>query len=57
MKAASRIAGVYTAIISTFEPGKTGTFDLSLESTLPITLTTIPQEGAGMHQRLLTGAW
>ncbi|PWZ01337.1 cysteine proteinase [Testicularia cyperi] len=49
--------GTYTVILSTFEPDTLGTFALTLESTCPVTLRSIPQEGAGMYHRTIRGSW
>ncbi|KZT69626.1 cysteine proteinase, partial [Daedalea quercina L-15889] len=49
--------GDYTLILSTFEPQQLGSFKLRVESQLPIDLTPIPQEGAGMFKRVCEGAW
>ncbi|KAI9632395.1 calpain-like protease palB/RIM13 [Dioszegia hungarica] len=50
-------AGTYTVIVSSFEPGITGHYTLTLESTLPITITPIPPEGAGLYHRRFEGRW
>lgn len=50
-------AGIYTLVVSLYEPGWTGDFSLLVESSLPLTVTPIPQEGAGLFQRSLTGSW
>lgn len=47
-------AGTYTLIASTFEAGTQGDFHLRVESTRPVQLRPIPQEGAGMFHRRLT---
>lgn len=51
------LAGVYTLIVSLFEPGWTGDFNLLVESSLPLSITAIPQEGAGMYHRSMIGSW
>ena len=50
-------AGNYTVVVSTFEAGMTGEFALSVESTNPVTIKSIAQEGAGMFYRRLVGTW
>ena len=50
-------AGIYTLVVSLFEPGWTGDFNLLLESSLPMTVSPIPQAGAGLFQRSLNGSW
>jgi len=52
-----RLAGVYTITVSTFEAGKVGDFELVVEASLPVGIVAIPQEGAGMHQRVIKGSW
>ncbi|KAH8103263.1 hypothetical protein BXZ70DRAFT_888986, partial [Cristinia sonorae] len=49
--------GEYTVVVSAFEPKYTGPFTLLAESTHKIELSPIPQEGAGMFSKPLTGAW
>lgn len=50
-------AGRYTLVPSTYRPGQLGQFSLSIESSGPIALTEIPQEGSGMFSKVLKGAW
>jgi hypothetical protein len=50
-------AGIYTLILSTFSPRQESPYTLSLESSLPIDLKHIPQEGAGLFSRSLRGVW
>ncbi|TFY58424.1 hypothetical protein EVJ58_g6422 [Rhodofomes roseus] len=49
--------GDYTLIASTFEPQQFGSFRLRVESQLRFELTPIPQEGAGMFDKVVRGAW
>lgn len=49
--------GTYTLIASTFESNTYTDFQLRVESTRPLTLKPIPQEGAGMFHRRLTSRW
>ncbi|KAJ1023469.1 hypothetical protein NDA16_003086 [Ustilago loliicola] len=49
--------GTYTMIASTFEANTYTDFHLRVESTRPLTLKPIPQEGAGMFHRHLTSQW
>ena len=51
------IAGTYTLPVSAFEARQHGQFTLSVESTLPVSLVTIPAEGAGMYSRTISGTW
>lgn len=50
-------AGTYTLVVSTFEPGTTAPYQLSIESTASVTVSPIPQEGAGMYHRSAEGPW
>ncbi|WWC60071.1 uncharacterized protein I303_102634 [Kwoniella dejecticola CBS 10117] len=50
-------AGTYTLIVSSYEPNHTGSYMLSVESTSPVCVTSIPAEGAGMYSRVVHGAW
>jgi hypothetical protein len=54
---AKPLAGTYTAIVSTFEPGVTAPFTLKFESNRSITVDAIPPEGAGMYSRIIHGEW
>ncbi|GAK65394.1 cysteine proteinase [Moesziomyces antarcticus] len=49
--------GIYTLIASTFEAATTADFTLNIESTHPVQLKPIPQEGAGMFHRRITASW
>ncbi|KAG8883307.1 cysteine protease [Tulasnella sp. 331] len=49
--------GIYTLIASTFEPGRTGPFSISIEGETPIELEPIAQEGAGMYSKVIRGCW
>ncbi|KAI3481418.1 hypothetical protein L1887_56245 [Cichorium endivia] len=49
--------GTYTLIASTFEAATTADFILSIDSTHPVQLKAIPQEGAGMFHRRITASW
>ncbi|WVR04018.1 hypothetical protein IAU60_001017 [Kwoniella sp. DSM 27419] len=49
--------GNYTLIVSAFEPGQMGPFTLAVESTLPVEVTPLPAEGAGMFSRVVAGRW
>jgi calpain-7 len=51
------LAGTYTLPVSAFEPRQHGQFTLSVEATLPVSLSAIPTEGAGMYTRTLSGTW
>ena len=50
-------AGSHTLIVSSFEPSQTGKYDLSIECDQPISIRTIPQEGAGMFSRTVSRTW
>lgn len=50
-------AGTYTLVVSSFQPLHEDTFELSLHSSLPLQVTPIPPEGAGMYSRVVKGAW
>ena len=43
--------------MSAFEPQQLGPFKLRIESQMRFDLTPIPQEGAGMFNRVVRGAW
>lgn len=51
------LAGDYTLIVSAFEPRHLGAFKLRIESSLRFDLTPIPQEGAGMFNKVIRDAW
>lgn len=51
------VAGTYTAIISTFDPGVTTPYALNIESALPVNLESIPAEGAGLYSRTVQSKW
>lgn len=50
-------AGSYTLVPSTFVPKEEGDFSLSISSNMGFDIELIPQEGAGMYSRTLTGNW
>lgn len=50
-------AGTYTIVVSAFQTKDEGEFDLSVGCNLPIAVTPIPQEGAGLFSRIVKGAW
>ncbi|KAI0338367.1 cysteine proteinase [Trametopsis cervina] len=49
--------GDYTLVVSAFEPRYTGSFNLKIDCSTRIDITTIPQEGAGMFKKTVQGAW
>ncbi|GAA5834962.1 hypothetical protein JCM11251_002073 [Rhodosporidiobolus azoricus] len=49
--------GFYTLLVSSFTPYHLDQFTLSLKSSLPISVTPIPAEGAGMYARTVRGQW
>ncbi|KAF8328978.1 hypothetical protein F5887DRAFT_1082791 [Amanita rubescens] len=49
--------GDYSMVVSAFEPHHLDSFTLSVNSTAPFDLRPIPQEGAGMYQKLIKGEW
>lgn len=49
--------GTYTIVVSAFQTKDEGEFDLSVGCNLPIAVTPIPQEGAGLFSRIVKGAW
>ncbi len=51
------IAGTYTLIASTFLPGQECDCRLRVESSLPVSVSPLPQEGAGLFSRTGKGAW
>ncbi|KAH6910301.1 hypothetical protein BKA70DRAFT_1272694 [Coprinopsis sp. MPI-PUGE-AT-0042] len=58
-KISSKIApGEYVLVVSSFQPEATGSFNFKVESMhSPFELTSIPQEGAGMYAKTITGSW
>ncbi|KAJ9480173.1 Calpain-like protease 1 [Pseudozyma hubeiensis] len=50
-------SGSYMLVASTFAAGMQDDFHLRVESTRPVQLKPIPQEGAGMFHRRLTSSW
>lgn len=50
-------AGTYTVLVSSYERDDTGPFSLGVESSSPISLSPISQEGAGMYSRTVSGKW
>jgi hypothetical protein len=51
------LAGTYTAIVSSFDPGVTSPYTLHLESALPTAIEPIPAEGAGLYSRTVQSRW
>jgi calpain-7 len=49
--------GDYTVILSTFDPTHKGSFSVNAGSSHRIDFKAIPQEGAGMYNRTIRGAW
>ncbi|TFK50844.1 cysteine proteinase [Heliocybe sulcata] len=49
--------GDYTVVVSAFEPEQQGKFSLQVESPYPFDMESIPQEGAGMYNKTVRGAW
>ncbi|KAF8627516.1 hypothetical protein AX15_004392 [Amanita polypyramis BW_CC] len=49
--------GDYSIILSAFEPHHLGSFSLSISTASPFDLRPIPQEGAGMYQKMIRGEW
>ncbi|EIW69089.1 hypothetical protein TREMEDRAFT_39376 [Tremella mesenterica DSM 1558] len=49
--------GTYTLVVSTFEPGQLGSYRLSVDSDLPVKLSNVALEGAGMFSRTVVGQW
>lgn len=52
-----RAAGTYTLVVSSYQPGHLGSFKLSIRSSMPLNVTSIPAEGAGLFSRKFEGAW
>lgn len=51
------VAGTYTIIVSTFEPGATSPYSFNVESASPLSVEAIPAEGAGRYSRTINGHW
>ncbi|BGP52808.1 cysteine protease [Rhodotorula sphaerocarpa] len=49
--------GTYTLVVSSYQPGHLGSFKLSIRSSMPLNVTSIPAEGAGLFSRKFEGAW
>ncbi|KAJ9115525.1 hypothetical protein QFC22_005286 [Naganishia vaughanmartiniae] len=49
--------GIYTLVASSFEAGRASKAALKIQSTLPLDVSPIPQEGAGMFSRVVKGQW
>lgn len=49
--------GTYTMVVSSFYPGADARFSVKLGCDMPIKVSTIPQEGAGMFKRIVLGVW
>ncbi|KAK2467728.1 hypothetical protein APHAL10511_000023 [Amanita phalloides] len=49
--------GDYSLIVSAFEPHHLGPFSLSVSASSSFDLRPIPQEGAGMYQKVINGEW
>ncbi|KLT45989.1 calpain-like protease palB/RIM13 [Cutaneotrichosporon oleaginosum] len=49
-------AGTYTVLVSSYERDE-GAYALTVEASAPVSLTSIPQEGAGMFARAVHGKW
>ncbi|THV06173.1 cysteine proteinase [Dendrothele bispora CBS 962.96] len=49
--------GDYNVILSAFEPHHTGEYSLIIDSSLRFSISPIPQEGAGMFNKMIRGAW
>ena len=52
-----RLAGDYSVVISAFEPRHLDSFSLTVSACSPFDLRPIPQEGAGMYQKIVKGEW
>jgi calpain-7 len=50
-------AGDYTLIISPFTSGILGSFSGQVDSSHPLELEAIAQEGAGMYRKTIKGSW
>lgn len=51
------LAGNYTIIASTYEPGLVGDFQLTVCSNTQYTIDSIPAEGAGMFRKVINSEW
>ncbi|GAA5855375.1 hypothetical protein JCM5353_001745 [Sporobolomyces roseus] len=49
--------GSYTLIVSSFQAHHEDTFDLTIRSSLPLSVSPIPSEGAGLYNRCVRGVW
>lgn len=49
--------GDSTIVVSAFDPQYLGPFTLKVECTFPFDLVAIPQEGAGMYDKVIGGSW
>ncbi|POY71276.1 hypothetical protein BMF94_5588 [Rhodotorula taiwanensis] len=49
--------GKYTLLVSSYQPDVLGNFKVSVRSSLPLSVSAIPQEGAGMFSRRIEGEW
>ncbi|KAJ9097859.1 hypothetical protein QFC19_006651 [Naganishia cerealis] len=49
--------GVYTLVVSSFEANKIFKASVKIQSTSPLDISPIPQEGAGMFSRVVKGQW
>ncbi|KAF9356997.1 calpain 7 [Mortierella sp. NVP85] len=50
-------SGTYTVVVSTYDPGIIGKFNLTMQSQIKLSLTPIPAEGAGMFKKKIEGKW
>lgn len=51
------LAGDYTMVVSAFEPRHLGPFVIRADCSQAFDLKAIPQEGAGMYNKTVRGAW
>ncbi|GAA6006476.1 hypothetical protein JCM10207_004945 [Rhodosporidiobolus poonsookiae] len=49
--------GSYTLVVSSFQPHHPAPFSLLIKSSLPVEVSPIPAEGAGLYARTVRGAW
>ena len=49
--------GKYTLVVSTFDRGLLGDFEVRVQSDVPVQVAPIPAEGAGMFHQRIRGAW